>query len=446
MSDQDRNAAVIEAEIAWFERLLDLRFQIHGGEVEEEAFAAALSPPPLPAEPVAYAEGVRALSPAERLVTILAMLPHLKPQALDPLLIENQSAGRRFTEFGGTTSGPHSGFRPTRQTTLFLLAGEEMAARLAAMDLFRADAPLQELGVLDPSEEPMEAGPWAPLIVSPEWIDRLTGAGVSQPISGPGYLTQRLTTAYEWDDLVLTEEVREEVEAICGWAWNHQLLMEEWGLGRHVKPGYRALFFGPPGTGKTVTAAVLGKCLGLPVWRLDLSGVVSKWVGETEKNLRLLFDRAEAGGMILFFDEADALFGKRGEARLANDRHAYQQLAYLLQRIEDCPAITILASSRDADFDEGFAHRFQAMVHFQMPDAQARLLLWQRAFAGVPGAAEGEIDFPGIAREAVLAGGAIANVVRHVCIRAATGDGVVTEPMVWSGIERELARARHMGA
>ena len=131
--------------------------------------------------------------------------------------------------------------------------------------------------------------------------------------------------------------VREELDDLVTWVENERLLMEDWGLARHLKPGYRALFHGPPGTGKTVTAAVIGKRLGLPVYRVDLSRVVSKWIGETEKNLAALFDHAADGDMILFFDEADALFGKRGDDPSANDRHANQQIAYLLQRIEDCP-------------------------------------------------------------------------------------------------------------
>src|SRR6185436_16547972 len=105
--------------------------------------------------------------------------------------------------------------------------------------------------------------------------------------------------------------------------------------------------------------AVIGKMLGLPVYRVDLSRVVSKYIGETEKNLAALFDHAGDGDMILFFDEADALFGKRGETRTANDRHANQQIAYLLQRIEDCPGLVILASNLQANIDQAFARRFQ---------------------------------------------------------------------------------------
>ena len=220
--------------------------------------------------------------------------------------------------------------------------------------------------------------------------------------------------------------------------------MRDWGLKRHVKPGYRALFHGPPGTGKTVTAAVLGKELKLPVYRVDLSRVVSKWIGETEKNLAALFDQAAEGDMLLFFDEADALFGKRGDTRSANDRHANQQIAYLLQRIEECPGVVILASNLKANIDAAFARRFQAMVYFPMPDAEARLKLWEAAFAGLPAGALESRDFTAIARDHELSGGGIVNVLRHACLQAAARkSGVRTADLLFAIRREAMKEGRH---
>ena len=129
---------------------------------------------------------------------------------------------------------------------------------------------------------------------------------------------------------------------------------------KRVKPGYRALFHGPPGTGKTLTATLLGKHTGRPVFRIDLSRVVSKYIGETEKNLSRLFDKAEHKDWILFFDEADALFGKRTEIRDAHDKYANQEVAYLLQRIESYAGLVILATNQRGNIDEAFLRRFQA--------------------------------------------------------------------------------------
>jgi hypothetical protein len=448
MSARDAaNGAVIEAEIGWFGRLLDHRFRVHAGEAEGKALRHC-PPPRLPRRKLPYAEGVRAarLSPAERLVLILAILPHLRPQALDSLLIHNRSSERRFTEFGGTNAGEHSGFRPTRETALFLLAGESMKDRLAAMRLFAPDRPLQALHILEPNDESGEAGPWLPLIVSQRWIRRLTGGEEIAPGFGSGFPAQPLETAYRWDDLVLGETVRDELESILAWCRNERRLMAELDLARHVKPGYRALFHGPPGTGKTVTAAVLGNTLRLPVYRVDLSRVVSKWIGETEKNLASLFDRASEGGMLLFFDEADALFGKRGDTRSANDRHANQQIAYLLQRIEDCPGVVILASNLKSNIDAAFARRFQAIVYFPMPDADARLKLWRAAFAPPRDRLVEQGDLALLARRHELTGGEIVNVLRYVSVRALRDRrrGPLALTVVEAAIRRELINAGRM--
>jgi ATPase family associated with various cellular activities (AAA) len=436
------NGAVIEAEIAWFTRLVDLRFRIHGGEHEDADVLALKPPPPLDDLAVPYAAAVEAarLNPSERLVLILAALPHLRPQALDPFLINNNASARRFTEFGGAAAGPHSGFRPTRETVLFLLAGEAMDRRLAALPLFAPHAPLQHLRILDEPNEPGEPGPWLPLLLSQSWLSRLTTGAKTPPRFGADFPAQPLVTPYEWTDLVLPAEVREELEDIAAWFAHEELLMKEWGLSRHLKPGYRALFHGPPGTGKTVTAAVLGKRLDRPVYRVDLSRVVSKWIGETEKNLGTLFDHADGGDMILFFDEADALFGKRADTRSANDRHANQQIAYLLQRIEDCPGVVILASNLKRNIDPAFARRFQTFVHFSMPDAEARLKLWEAAFAKVPNSAAAPLDFGPTAREAELAGGSVINVLRSACLRAAHGGSTVTMEHIRTAIGRERAK------
>lgn len=137
------------------------------------------------------------------------------------------------------------------------------------------------------------------------------------------------------------------------------------------------MFSGPPGTGKTLTAALLGKSTGRDVYRVDLSMVVSKYIGETEKNLSRVFDAASYKEWILFFDEGDALFGKRTEASSSNDRHANQLTGYLLQKIEDFPGTVIVATNLKSNMDEAFTRRFQNMVHFTIPGPEERLQLWK---------------------------------------------------------------------
>jgi len=242
---------------------------------------------------------------------------------------------------------------------------------------------------------------------------------------------------------VLDAVTLEQIEMINAWMCHGRTLLEDWGLSRRLKPGYRCLFHGLPGTGKTLTASLLGKHHGVPVYRVDLSRIVSKWIGETEKNLASLFDRAQDQNWILFFDEAEALFGRRTEAHTSNDRSANQQIAYLLQRLEDFPGMVILSTNQHGHMDDAFARRFQSTVLFPMPDAVTRLSLWQKLFHGV--AVAPEVDFHALAGQYALAGGAIINVLRHACLRALRrGEpAVVGLADITTGIKHELQKDGH---
>lgn len=225
-------------------------------------------------------------------------------------------------------------------------------------------------------------------------------------------------TPLNWDDLVLPAYVLEQILEIKNWMLHEPLIQQEWGLHKWIKPGYRSLFFGPPGTGKTLTAALLGQELERPVYRIDLSMIVSKYIGETEKNLAGVFDQAEQQKWILFFDEADALFGKRTETQSAHDRYANQEVSYLLQRVEDFPGLIILASNFKGNLDEAFIRRFQSIIHFPVPTAQQRLLLWQKAFSGKL-QLNPDVQLEDIAEKFEVTGGEIINILRTVAIRVA---------------------------
>lgn len=439
------NAAAIEAEIAWFLGVLDLRFMVHAGRAERDVLGSYPAPALDPASAYGAAVAAAGLSDAERLILILALLPQVRPHALDSFLIENQATGRPFTEFGGVSGHRGRGFIPTRETALFLLAGEALAERLAAEQLFDPEARLGALDLVAEREEGTDAGASRALFVTPAWYTRLTAGHAVLPRPGPAFPATVLQTGYEWYDLVISPARRDDLEVIVTWMERQRELLDDWGLRKHLKPGYRALFHGPPGTGKTLAVTLLGQRLGLPVYRIDLSRVVSKWIGETEKNLASLFDAAAASDLLLFFDEADALFGKRGDTRSANDRHANQQISYLLQRIEDSPGLIILASNLRANIDSAFARRFQSMVHFPKPDKAERLQLWERAFAGLPGLIENPIDFRAIAREFEITGGAIINVLRSASIEAIGQQAPVTEAVVRRCIARELAKEGRLG-
>ena len=442
----ETDADVFDRELAWLEAVIAQRFARYGGApatVERD-----LPPPPsLAGVDGRYAALVRdhGLGQNERLILSLALAPHLAPELLDPFLLKNDATGRRFTEFGGVDGLAHAGFLPTAETALFLIAGSDRRARLQANGLFEPDAVLRRAGIVSlDARHPDEPPAAAALRLSREHLEIVLTGRDYEPRAGDGFPAERVSTPLGWDDLVLDAGPRAQIDLIGAWIRHSSILLDEWGLGSRLKPGYRCLFHGGPGTGKTLTAALLGKHYGLPVYRVDLSRVVSKWIGETEKNLAGLFDQAQHRNWILFFDEAEALFGKRTDAQSANDRAANQQIAYLLQRLEDFPGLIILATNQRGHMDEAFARRFQTSVLFPMPDAPSRQRLWEDMFRTGRFAIAPGVDFAAFAAKHELAGGAIVNVLRHACLQAVTRTPqVVTTADIMSGIRHELQKAGH---
>ncbi|MEM7382537.1 MAG: ATP-binding protein, partial [Bacteroidota bacterium] len=230
------------------------------------------------------------------------------------------------------------------------------------------------------------------------------------------------------------------VKEIETWIKHGATLLQDWKMDSKIRPGYRALFYGPPGTGKSMTASLLGKSTGQEVYRIDLSMVISKYIGETEKNLARVFDKAEHKQWILFFDEADALFGKRSETKDSHDRYANQEVAYLLQRIESFNGIAILASNLKQNLDKAFTRRFEALIHFPMPGPQERFLIWQKGFSSKAKLAE-DLHLPTIAQRFELSGGAIMNVIRFVSLEAIRNNSnQITQRSIHEGIKREMIK------
>jgi SpoVK/Ycf46/Vps4 family AAA+-type ATPase len=196
----------------------------------------------------------------------------------------------------------------------------------------------------------------------------------------------------------------------------------------------------PPGTGKTLTAALLGKRTGQDVYRIDLSMVVSKYVGETEKSLRRIFDLADRKPWILFFDEAEALFSKRTEVQDAHDRFANQVISYLLYRIEEHDGIVILATNKKSMLDDAFTRRFQCVVSFSLPSTKERLQIWQKGFS--PHCClEKAINLETIANQYELAGGSIMNIIRYASLMALkAGSNIIMLKDIIKGIQREYSK------
>ena len=236
-------------------------------------------------------------------------------------------------------------------------------------------------------------------------------------------LAQKITPHYRLDDIVLPGDRLRQLREICNYVKYRSLVYDEWGFERKLSlgKGLNVLFTGPSGTGKTMAAEIMAAELGLDLYKIDLSQVVSKYIGETEKNLSKIFKEAEASNAILFFDEADALFGKRSEVKDAHDRYANIEIGYLLQKMEEYEGMTILATNLHQNMDEAFVRRMQFIVDFPFPDELHRHKIWKVHFPKEVPCGD-DIDLEFIARQFRLAGGNIRNIVINASFLAAAND------------------------
>jgi SpoVK/Ycf46/Vps4 family AAA+-type ATPase len=238
-------------------------------------------------------------------------------------------------------------------------------------------------------------------------------------------LARQIRPTFNWDDIVLPDDRIEQLKDIVNHARHKSLVLESWGFGRKLSygKGLSVLFSGPSGTGKTMSAEIMASDLGLYLYKIDLARVVSKYIGETEKNLSKIFEEAETSNAILFFDEADAIFGKRSEVHDAHDRYANIETSYLLQRMEEYEGITILATNFKRNMDEAFVRRIQYAVEFPFPDTHHRREIWQKTWPlELP--LSGDIDFDLLASRFEMSGGNIKNICLNAAFIAA-GDGKV---------------------
>ncbi|MBK9745610.1 MAG: ATP-binding protein [Chloroflexi bacterium] len=251
-----------------------------------------------------------------------------------------------------------------------------------------------------------------------------------------GHLATRITPRKGWNDLILPPDQLSQLHEICDRMQYAQIVNEEWGFGSRASKGISALFSGDSGTGKTLAAEVIAHELGLPLYKIDLSAVVSKYIGETEKNLSAIFGEAQTGSAILFFDEADALFGKRSEVKDAHDRYANIEVAYLLQRIENYDGTVILASNFRHNLDDAFTRRLDFILEFPVPDAEYRRRIFEVHFPPTAPLSP-EVDLAQIAAKYRLSGGNIRNVTLTAAYLAAADGRVITPSHIRSAVRRE---------
>jgi ATPase family associated with various cellular activities (AAA) len=271
-----------------------------------------------------------------------------------------------------------------------------------------------------------------------EQVQQACRASARTPVSS---LARRIEPKHRWADLVLPTTQLEQLAAICSQAKHASIVYGAWRFDRKLSlgRGLNAMFTGQPGTGKTMAAEVIGAELGVEILKIDLSQIVSKYIGETEKNLRQLFDQAASANAILFFDEADALLGKRSDVKDAHDRYANTETAYLLQKMEEYPGITILATNLRQNMDPAFTRRMRFIIDFPFPEEEDRLRIWQSVLPSeVP--LGPDVDFAMLARQFRLSGGSIRNVALAAAFLAAEQSQPVSMRHLMLATKRELQK------
>ena len=373
----------------------------------------------------------------EWIVLLLALVPHIKPDSFEALITEYLPKGGDFPEFGGVKASNHRGLLPTGETAQFVLAGNDFEKRLDVQLMFREEHFFFRQGILwlenVKEGEPIMSGR---IILAQEWVDKLLFNKEWSPRFGLDFPAKQITTNMFWDDVVLHPRTMQLIKDISTWLEYHEEFFKDENLKRKTKPGYRVLFYGPSGTGKTLTAALLGKQYKKDVYKIDLSLIVSKYIGETEKNLEQVFRKAEARDWILFFDEADALFGKRTNVQSSHDKYANQEVSYLLQRVEDYKGLLILASNFKNNLDDAFIRRFHSIIHFPMPGAQERFMLWTKTLpSGLHH--HQSIDVRQLSDQYELSGASILNAVQLAALSAySRGDHTLYQTDLVEGVKK----------
>lgn len=377
----------------------------------------------------------------DQVLLLLALIPHIKPSFLSEIIAEFLPNGGEFPEFGGAKGKNHRGIIPTGETALYILGGNNIEERVRLTNFIIYGSKLFKNGVLElekvPIGEPAMSGK---LVLTEEYVHLFLTGKKLKPSLSQDFPASLITTKLEWEDLILKPKTLAEVKEIESWLAYNDILMNDWGMKAKIKPGFRVLFCGAPGTGKTLTAGLLGKYTGKDVYRVDLSMVVSKYIGETEKNLSKLFNKSINQDWILFFDEADAIFGKRTNVRDAHDKYANQEVSYLLQRIEAHPGLIILASNFKNNIDTAFTRRFHNIIEFETPNVAERIELWRK---NLPKniVLESTISIEELAKRFSITGANIVNVIQYACLKTLANDKEeIQRQYLLEGVKREYAK------
>ncbi len=428
-SDRQTQTVVVELRRALeaLDAVIQLRLEERQGGVLQRPLAVDADDEGIPelerfdgAGPLAAAIGMAGLSAPEALVLVAAIAPHLDERFA--------AAYGLLTDRAGVTG-------LTGEVARTLMA-RTFAGRLDATAMLSEHGALRSSGLLTLDPPGDLTGVLTPEPGLAAWV---LGTPAPRPQATAGFPARPLTTVHTLDDVVLAGRARARLSDLEGRLEHRDRVAGEWGFARHHDnaSGLVALFHGPPGTGKTMTAAAVAASAGLPAYVVDLSALVSKYIGETEKALAAVFERAERERCVLVFDEADAVFGARTEVADSHDRYANQEVSYLLARIESHPGVVILTTNLLGNIDGAFRRRIHVMVEFPTPGPSERALLWERVLPpGVPIA--GDLALGELAERHQLTGAEIRDAAIEAAYLAASGTGAITRAGLEEGIRRQF--------
>ena len=409
----------IETDLLWLENLIQYQLGNASEDLIDRIENHGEILPPIIPKGGFYSDNLRIWNPSavERGLIVIGLALYFKPRIFDPLLKAAKDYNYTETRLGGIIGTAQTPFVPTGETAIFLLTNGSVEERMLVLNCLNQEHWLFEKGILlFEYKEPGLPITFQPFSLSSDYMEIFSKGVATKPNYSSQFPASLVKTNMEWSDLVVSKELIKEIRDIELWLEYEERLFGEMGLGRKIKEGYKVVFYGPSGTGKTLVAGLIGKKYDRDVYRVDLSQLSSKYIGETEKNIDNLFKQARNKNWILFFDEGESLFGKRSQSGQSNERYGNQQVGFLLQRMEDHPGVVILTTNLKSSIDEAFLRRFQKMIYFEAPDFEYRLDLWKKALEDTLPLAD-DVDLRLISKEHKLVGGQIVNIVKQIILR-----------------------------
>jgi len=379
----------------------------------------------------------------ERGILIIALAIYFKPVVFDDLLKFAKDNQFSDTRFGGIIGSSQSSFIPTGETIVFLLTNGSLVERLEIMRVLSHENRLFSDGILDikySENKNLNLISFAVIELTNDYKNLFLFGKIDKPNYSVQFPASLISTNSEWSDLVVSETLHAEISDIEKWIKHESYIKSHPILGKKIKRGYKVIFYGPPGTGKSMVAGLIGKKFDIDVYRIDVSQLSSKYIGETEKNIENLFKQAKNKNWILFFDEGETLFSKRANSGQGNEKYSNQQIGFLLQKIEDYEGLVILATNLKGSIDDAFFRRFQKMIYFEPPDFESRLILWNKAIDDVL-ILSSDINLKRISKEYEVVGGQIINVVKQLLIKQlSSSSGHVSEKIFIDCLVSELRK------